>query len=214
MFSRKLLVSFVATFLVATPATFSLASRSAGHSLQLMVTDRATGRSVLLESRGGKTVVTDVETGDSIVVDGMLAEQMSDDEYTEMMSIKRQLAETTLEPEVKTFEGKALSATGNFNVSGGTGGLTTKKYPLVKGTASVKIYAVCSRPGGDYVRVTLYRYNSFWFDTSYGTNSYPADKSGKTTTKSWSVDKDAYYYLKIDKDYNGYWASGQFTLTN
>src|SRR5882724_53417 len=53
-----------------------------GHSI---VTDRESGRSVLLENQDGFTIVTDTETGESITVRGMLAGSLSDDGYTEMM---------------------------------------------------------------------------------------------------------------------------------
>jgi hypothetical protein len=189
---------------------------AAGRQVSL-VTDKATGRSVILESKDGKTIVTDIESGESIVVAGMLAGAISDDDYTHMMGVKRlaKQARSASADQPKQELGEAgVTAWANFSVSGGTSGKNYPSYPLSKGTVSVKIYGVSSRPGGDIVRVTLYREVPFWYDKSFDAKDYSVDKFGKTSTKSWTADKDARYYLHITRTLSGsYTAYGTYTIT-
>lgn len=199
--------AIIAASLIAAAANGQLA----------MLTDQVTGKSVILESRDGKTIVTDIETNESIVVAGMLAGAISDDDYTQMMRLKRaaRLQRNHLSGgQIRQDLGKGLTAYGTFKVTGGTGGFDTPTYPLTKGTVTVKIYGYTSRPGGDTLQVTLYRDIPFWFDKSYGTKSYSIDKFGKTSKKSWTVDKTAGYYINITRKTSGsYTAQGSFTIT-
>jgi len=200
----------VISLIAATVAT------AAGRQVS-MVTDKATGRSVILESKEGKTIVTDIESGESIIVAGMLAGSISDDDYTNMMGLKKlakQMRYTSADQPKQVLGEAGVTAWANFSVSGGTGGKDYPSYSLSKGTVSVKIYGVSSRPGGDTVRVTLYRDVPFWFDKSFGDKDYSVDKYGKTSTKNWTADQNGLYYLHITRAASGsYTAYGTYTIT-
>lgn len=199
--------------LVLTASLFIVSFPALAQDRAILV-DQETGRSISLENQDGKTLVTDLETGESLVVLGELAGDMTDDEYTTMMNRKREINRVrTLQGEFVNSLPQALTKSGTFSISGGTNGKETSRYSLSPKTAKVTITGTSSRPGGDYVKVTLLRYIPFWFDIDYGTNYFPVTKAGKTSTQSWSIDKGT-YYLRINKEYNSYWAKGSFTLTN
>jgi hypothetical protein len=191
-----------------------------GFAQYSIVVDKDSGTSISLENVSGKTIVTNLNSGEAIVVDGEYAGNLTDEEYSEMLRIQRALHKERTNGYFSDIvdeggELKSIVASGNYSVSGGTGGFETPRYWISSTSVDVKIYGVCSRPGGDYVGVTLYRYISWWFDPSYGTKSYYVDNDGHTSTKTWSgLPSSKYYYLVIDKDYNGYSAYGTYTISD
>ena len=187
---------------------------SVAFSQQAVVTDRDTGLSVSLENVAGKTIVTNLATGEALIADGELAGVMTDDDYAEMLRLEEEVSlHRRGEPGAILGDQKSTYHSGSFSVNGGTGGYESPLIYIAGTTVNVNIDGTCSRPGGDYVYVTLYRSISWWFDQSYGTKSYFVDGDGNSSTRSWSgVPGGKYYYIVIDKDYNGYWAYGDYAV--
>lgn len=184
-----------------------------------ILTDFDTGRSVRVEGVYQGTLVTDIASGEAVFVAATWPLKLSDADYTEMMRRERNVSAKRRER--WTAEGleparpglAAQVGSGNYSISGGSGGLQTPSYTVSAGSLRVSIYGVCSRPAGDYVRVTVWREISFWPDKSYGTKSHFVDSDGETTSRSWTIDVSGKYYLVIDKAYNGYSAYGTFSLS-
>lgn len=85
-------------------------------SQQAIVTDLETGRRVLLEDNGEGTRITDLATGESIIVAGQFAGDMTDEDYTELMRKKRLHAATHRGGRLRALTAAAvLTVVGTFS---------------------------------------------------------------------------------------------------
>lgn len=176
------------------------------------VKDSVSGQQVKLENLDGQTRVTNVKTGESIVVTGELAGVLTDKQYTKMLQRERYLKrllnernqnEAALVPQAATA---GTSCVFSYSVSGGTGGYYT---PLCYFSSTSVGSSISATVGGTStssktLSITLYRDISFWPDTPYGTKSFTLYKGNNNVYPSWSSLKaNAYYYLYITTPYDG-----------
>lgn len=177
---------------------------------QSIVTDLDTGISVLLESSNGETIVTNLETGESIKVEGE-HEGMTDEEYSHLMRCKRNekaAMKAKMFIKQKMVDNSLVqvnsgSTNGDFSISGSW---ETPTYYINSTSISVTI---SQRLHPTTLTVTLFKEVSFWWDTSYGAKTF----SPNSDTETWTgIEQYKYYYLKIEKAYNGYWTTGSYYL--
>lgn len=182
------------------------------------LTDLDTKNQVSLESFGDWTLVTNLDTEETLDVDGDITGEWDDDSYTEMMREKRIMAEARADDGDLQW---ALSGSGVFSISSS---YTTPEYAKTGTTAvkttmsNLKTYDTSSNA----IRIELKRAISWWPDATYGTQEYWVDYNGGSVdrdaggTKTWSsANVAASYYLVITRNYNlGRWTTGNFALSD
>lgn len=182
-----------------------------------VATDLNTGIKISLKSQKGKTVITNLETRESIKVVGEY-EGMTDLEYTKLLedkakgnvSYSRVLEDDMSNQEILSQESLETLSSSRYSVGGRYStqlGTETSRFYL-NSTTSAVVTVTQDTKVCDFLDVELIRVRDWWWDVSYGSrNFFPY-----TDTHLWiSLLSDEYYYLFIDGC--GEWTYGSWGVT-
>lgn len=170
-------------------------------------TDIETGTTIELRSKNKKTIITELATGQNITIDGEIAGEISDEDYTSIMKKKRA---ATLKTRLQIGEAETAHAytrcVSRFEVYGST---ETPSCYLNSGSVDVTIRAISNRQ--HLVYFTLYKSIPFWFDSSHGTAKITARTSSSAPIKifRWSSLSSGTYYFSIS---TSVWTYGYYSM--
>lgn len=185
-----------------------------------LLTDLETGEQVMLKNDGENTLVTNVSTGETIVTKGNLAGTLSDEEYTAMAIADREAPNTAtkvLDLEVANRPGVSPALSGNCQFS--IKSSLTCKNRTKTGTKSVWTYIVASTyyVASEPIWIELWRDVPWSVFNEYYGKAYYTVQPGKTTYEhtNWkAATASGEYFVKVVKDWNGYWSFGSVTLSD
>jgi hypothetical protein len=167
-------------------------------------TDTATGNQIKLVSSQGRTLVTNIATGEMIEEKGEFAEKVDSEVYTELMRDKRRHYMSLHPIEVQQRNSWATLNSWNYSFTSASPWSTPQFWlgNTTKLTAVINAYNGTNPVGGPYTRnndATLYRYRNWWPDYSYGVRSFTTYIYNSQTTLSWNnLDTPgAYYYITL-----------------
>lgn len=194
--------------------------------------DSYSGIQVKLEDVREGTKVTNLTTGESVIVEGHFAGVLSNQQYAKMMRIKReQKAKRLLKDDDQSVtmtaqHGKAspggvaaitTQCSGSYSIDGSSGGWNSPLCYMNNSTAvTLSGKAISGIAAGSTTKslsITLYRNIDYWLDQSYGTKTFTATPQGVKLSGNWNpVQANAYYYLDFYTQSNGIYVYGDFTI--
>ena len=166
-----------------------------------VLTDLQTGRQVMLENGDGETLVTNLATGERMIVPGELAGTMTDDDFTEMLAARGDDGEVEFDLDLALAPGQhgtPYYAPFNFTSDAWLSSTSSKAGPS---SITATVTAKTGSKTGTGITVELRR-SILGNDVNYGKKDMWLTPSMSEPTKfTWPTGNIAgNYYIRIDKN--------------
>ena len=205
----KMKFTLIALF-VTLSQMFACLESNAAERQSYYATDTETGNRIKLINSQGRTLITNIATGETIEENGEYAEKVNSEVYTELMREKKRYYMSLRPIELQQRNAWASLNSWTYSYVSASPWSTPNFWlnTTTKLTAVINAYNGTNPVGGPYTRnnyATLYRYRNWWpTDFSYGAKSFTTYNNYSQTILSWSnLDTPgAYYYITLKDQFS------------